>query len=300
MIVSRIEGGLGNQMFQYAYGFYLARQRQCKHWLDVSTYCSGPAHGYLLDQFQIASTPAVESIERKFPLRYRQPDAVQGRVGLSLRLRELLSPGSLKRHKETPFGFHQRHLHVPSQRYLVGYWQSERFFPGMRAELLRHFTLREQLSEASRHVLTRIESTNSLAVHVRRGDYVKSSAAAKIYCHLDQEYYRTAIDDWGRTCAQSSQPSEVFVFSNDIPWCRQQFSLRSPTTFVEHNTPATAHEDLVLMSRAQACIIANSTFSWWGAWLNERPGNVVYAPSKWFQPATLDGANLLPEHWKRI
>ena len=290
MIISRIDGGLGNQMFQYAYGYYLANKHRTSLVLDTSSYDSQPQHGYLLDRFQISANTVASTEQHRIPHRYRRQSS-QGVVSI---LQRFMPSGALPRHKEAEFGFAEKHLDVANNRYLVGYWQSEKFFPGLRNDLLAQFKPREPLSVTSRRVLDRIQSTNSVAVHVRRGDYVTSNAAAKIYCHLPTEYYTSAINAWAAT---QTRP-EVFVFSNDIAWCRQQLDLPFPVAFVDHNNTATAHEDMVLMSQAKCCVIANSTFSWWAAWLNERKNRTIFAPSKWFHAGTLDGSSIIPESWQ--
>ncbi len=293
MIITRIDGGLGNQMFQLAYGKYLAKLHHTELRMDISSYAAAPQHGYLLNRYATTAQVATSQQLRSIPRRYR----LDGR----LQLRDLIPAGwlpasELRRHKESPFGFHPRHLAVGNHRYLVGYWQSEKYFPGMRGELLQEFQLLEPLSVVSRRVEERLRDCRSVAVHVRRGDYVSSASAAQIYCHLEIDYYRQAVLDW----AQQHPGIQVFVFSNDIPWCRQNLQLPFPTHYVEHNSASAAHEDLELMRQANCCVIANSTFSWWGAWLNERKDKVVYAPSRWFHTGTLDGSSIVPDHWKRV
>lgn len=290
MIVSRIDGGLGNQLFQYAYGLYLARRHGTELALDTRAYESGPQHGYLLDRLQIDAPVFANDQLHRLPRKYRE--------GALWSMRSLLPVQGLKRHKESPFGFRKSHLHVANDRYLVGYWQSEQFFPGMRDELLSQFQPRFPLSEQSSTVLKRIQATESAVLHIRRGDYVSNPDAAKIYTQLPLDYYTRSLEDWVTT--HRPHEPEVFVFSNDMHWCKQEISLPWKTHWVDHNSHETAHEDMLLMSHAKCNVIANSTFSWWAAWLNSRPGKAVYAPADWFQPNTLDGSNLICESWKMM
>lgn len=290
MIVSRIDGGLGNQLFQYAYGLYLARKHGTELALDTRAYESGPQHGYLLDRLQIDAPVVAGDQLRKLPRKYREESRWS--------MRSMLSVQGLRRHKESPFGFRESHLQVANDRYLVGYWQSERFFPGMREELLQQFRPRSPLSEQSSRVLNRIQATESAVLHIRRGDYLSNPEAAKLYAALQLDYYIRSLQDWVAT-HRTLQP-EVFVFSNDMQWCKENISLPWRTHWVDHNGSETAHEDMCLMSHAQCNVIANSTFSWWAAWLNNRPGRAVYAPADWFRPNTLDGSSLLCENWKRM
>ncbi len=289
MILARIDGGLGNQMFQYAYGLYLARRNDTQLLLDLTSFEAGPAHGYLLDRFQIEAPIADAACLSRRPRRYRGeflPAAWWQQIGI----------GNLRRHKENPFGFHDRHLRVPDQRYLVGYWQSQQFFPGMRPELLRQFQLAHPLSAPSQRVSERIQSTNSAVIHLRRGDYLSNPQASKLYAHLELDYYLGSLTDW----AARRDQIEVFVFSNDMDWCKRHVRLPWTTHWVDHNDASTAHEDLVLMSQAACCIIANSTFSWWAAWLNQRPQHCVYAPPSWFRPGQLDDRHIVCPQWQRI
>lgn len=287
MIISRLDGGLGNQMFQYAYGLFLARRHNVELMLDTSSYRERPQHGYLLDRFRIQSGPVGNADEARIPGRYRP----RGERSL---VRQWLGFDGLRRYKEHSFGFRQKHLSVPDGRYLVGYWQSEKFFPGLRAELLTQFSLNDPLSERSREVAERMASVNSVAIHVRRGDYIHNPSAAGIYEHLPMEYYQRCLTHW----AEGRSDVEIFVFSNDMAWCRTHLRAPCKTHWVEHNDSLAAHEDLALMSTAACCIIANSTFSWWAAWLNNRPGKAIYAPARWFRPGTLDDTHIVPPSWK--
>ena len=292
MIVTRMDGGLGNQMFQYAYGRYLANKHQTELRLDTSSYNSGPAHGFLLDQFSIEANTLTSEQSQLIPRKYQSHGARQSRIGA---LRSKLLSRSLTRCKEKSFGFDRRYLDAPDRSYLVGYWQSEQFFPGIRSELLREFTPRS-VSAKSRELAEEIEATESIALHVRRGDYLTNSDAAKLYANLSIDYYKRCFADW-RTGVQAPH---VYVFSNDLDWCRAELKLDVATYFVDHNSGQTAHEDLWLMSRASCCVIANSTFSWWAAWLNDRPGKVVYAPDEWFRPGTMDDSAILCADWRRM
>jgi hypothetical protein len=310
MIVTRLDGGLGNQMFQYAYGFYLARRYDVPLRLDLGSYTAKPQHGYLLDRFRISAEPLRPPELERVPARYRPMsrekesgwEKESGTFWLEPALRVLRTKGSwplfpkrLRRHKEKPFGFHPRHLDPGDNRYLVGYWQSEKFFSGCRPALLDEFQLRHRPSDATRRLGDELRQGNSLALHLRRGDYVNHPETRRLYAQLDLDHYRGCIDHWCR----SHRDPHVYIFSNDPGWCRQRFDLPQPTQVIDHNTADTAHEDLWLIGQAKACIIANSTFSWWAAWLNRRPDATVYAPSRWFQPGTLDDSHIVPSDWTR-
>lgn len=289
MIITRIDGGLGNQLFQYAYGYYLANQHSVPLLIDTCSYTNSPPHGYLLDRYCISATSLRTPDQQALvPRRYRSNRKPQG-------FTDWLGLRALRRHKESMFGFATEHLRVPDHRYLVGYWQSERFFPGVRESLLAEFQLAAPVSQTTQQLIEQVQACRSVAIHVRRGDYL-TGAAASIYSHLELDYYQRAVADW----AGNWQKVKAFVFSNDIAWCKQHLRLPCSVVYVDHNTATTAHEDMEIMRHAQCCVIANSTFSWWGAWLNQRPDKAVYAPSEWFRPGTHDDTHIIPAGWRRI
>lgn len=291
MIVARIDGGLGNQMFQYAYGYYLAKLHDTQLHLDLSSYRTQPAHGYLLDRFQISGIEADERLRGRIPSKYLPADQKPGWYAAAWHWRN-----SLRRHKESPFGYHHRHLQVPDERYLVGYWQSEQFFPGIEEDLQQQFQLSNQLSPSSRRIAERMETSASIALHVRRGDYVTTPSARLLYSPIGLDYYRQCVFDW----ASYRSNAAIFVFSNDLLWCRQNLSFPWPVHYVEHNNHLRPEEDLVLLSRARCCVIANSTFSWWAAWLNRHADKTVFAPRHWFQPGSFNDQDIVPTSWIKV
>jgi hypothetical protein len=265
----------------------LAHTHRTQLALDLSTYASAPAHGLLLDRFRIAARPLRSDEERRVPPRYRRPSV--GRRPASW-----FAFDRLKRVRERPFGFAEKYLHAPDNSYLVGYWQSERFFADVQPQIREQFRPRGPLSPQSERLRAQMLATPSLALHVRRGDYVSNPAAAAIYRNLSLDYYRRSVLE----CLAQRSGVAVYVFSNDIPWCRAQLDLPCPVHFVEHTSGATAHEDMWLMTAAHSLVIANSTFSWWGAWLAERPDRQVIAPRHWFHPGTLDDQYLACAGWR--
>lgn len=288
MIVTRIEGGLGNQMFQYAFGLYLAKKQQSQLALDLSSYNTGPQHGYTLNRFRISAAPLNHEASQRIPKRYRNaasdwwPDWLRSNV--------------LRRVKERPFGFDEKYLNASDNSYLVGYWQSEKYFPGMRDQLLKEFTLAVELSDASQRVIDRMRSVPSISLHVRRGDYLTNSETARIYEQLSLEYYQSGL----KRFMAAHDRAQAFVFSNDILWCREHLRLDLPTCFVEHTSRDAAHEDLVMMSQAACNVIANSTFSWWAAYLNNRDDRTAFAPARWFRPGTFNDEHLPLADWQII
>ena len=283
MIVVRVDGGLGNQMFQAAFGLQLANQHQTELVLDLSTYADKPAHGYMLDRFDLGARSLRPEELPYLPRRY-QGTPVSAWP-------DWLVSSRLKRIREKPFGFSEHYLRSPDNSYLVGYWQSERFFSDVQTEVRQQFRLRDGLSDAGRRLWEQLIAPGSMALHIRRGDYLTNPQASAIYRNLSLDYYRRAV--LARLTERTGV--EVTIFSNDIAWCQEQLNLPCPTRFVTDS--AGPHEELVAMSAAEAIVIANSTFSWWAAWLSSREEPRIFAPRKWFHAGTHNDRHLACAGW---
>jgi len=287
MIVARIEGGLGNQLFQYAFGTQLAKINDTELVLDLSCYASHPQHGYMLDRFSITARELSPQERKRIPTRY-QSDRRSVFPLISLGRKEL------RRLRERPFGFAEKYLSAPDDSFLVGYWQSERYFPSVESSLRPQFRPCGPMSLESARLRDKMLSASSIAIHIRRGDYITDKPMA--IRNLSLSYYRECV----LSQLEKRPDSEVYVFSNDIPWCQDNLKLTCPVHFVEHTDNATAHEDLWLMTAADSMVIANSTFSWWGAYLGEREDRTIYAPKSWYHANTLDDRFINCDHWIHI
>ena len=281
MIAIRLMGGLGNQMHQFAFGTYLREVQQREVVYDFASFRDDPLRDYALASWRVSLTPATEQQRQMFPRRF-------GGRGW----RQRLAGGACQRHiRERPWQFHPRYHALPQHAYCEGYWQGEKFFPDIRPRLLELFRPSQPLTRASVDVARQIEQAQAVAVHVRRTDYLNIPFLQVCTAH----YYRRAI---GQLLA-AHERIELFVFSDDIVWCRQHLALNCPTHFVDHNTAATAHEDMWLISRCLHHVIPNSSFGWWGAWLSQRGGQ-TFAPDPWFADPKLGGGDIVPPHWHRV
>jgi hypothetical protein len=178
--------------------------------------------------------------------------------------------------------------------YLRGYWQSEQYFIDIEDALRKEFRLKEKVSERSRQIANEILSCNSISMHVRRGDYLSDTVNAGLGV-CEKEYYYRCMD---KIVGTEPDP-RIFVFSDDMEWVVKNLRLPYSTTYVTHNGAERDYEDLYLMSMCKHHIIANSTFSWWGAWLGRRPGQIVIAPSPWFRDPAIN-PDLIPKDWVRV
>jgi Glycosyl transferase family 11 len=279
MIIVNIYGGLGNQLFQYAAGRQLAEKNHTRLKLDIENYKRDNRRSYSLHHF---------NIQEKFCTPFDKK-IINGKERVRKFLNKKESPAI---YTEQNLSFDKKVLELGNNTYLDGYWQSEKYFNGIEKIIRTEYRMKEPLSGINKMFADKIESLNAVSIHVRRGDYVKdkNANAGHGVCGLD--YYQQAIAYLTGTLAHPY----FFIFSDDMEWTRTNLSTGShPVEYIDHNAAAD-YEDLRLMSLCKHHIIANSSFSWWGAWLNESVGKKIIAPKKWFRaPVTND--DLIPEGW---
>jgi hypothetical protein len=289
MIIVRLIGGLGNQMFQYALGRRLAAERNVPLKLDIAWYQEHTLRSYQLDRFQISSQVAtpqeVECVTkshwRGLPGRFYQ--AIQRRLPYHRRavVREVAS------------SFDLSILKVSKSAYLIGYWQDEAYFKPVELPLRQEFMLKHPFSPGSAVWASKIQACNSVSVHVRRGDYVSDSNIFQKFGLCGVEYYLKAFE----YISAHDSGFTFFVFSDDLDWARQNLGFFSPAEFVRVEGRTQDEEEMILMSLCRYHIIANSSYSWWGAWLGKGDGNMVIAPKKWFNTKEIDRTNLPLADW---
>ncbi len=287
MIIVRLMGGLGNQLFQYAAGRRLSHVRTTPLKLDLSWFDTQELRFYELSCFQLEAQCATAAEVQA--LRDERP-------GILHRLfhRTPKPPPSWVR--EQNFRFDARVLDLGADAFLDGYWQSEKYFLDIEPILREDFRFGKPANELNRALADRIVSCASVSLHVRRTDYVTNPQAKARHGTCTPEYYANSV----ARIAQMVAAPHFFVFSDDPAWAREKLDLHQPTTVVDLNGPDSGYEDLRLMTRCRHHIIANSSFSWWGAWLSESPAKIVIAPAQWFQDGSRDTMDLLPPTWTRL
>lgn len=289
MIVSKIIGGLGNQMFQYAVGRQLAEHINSELKLDISDFAHYELYGFGLSNFNIRADIASKEDLRPFIA------ARKARRGLR-RLIPNFTRRSARYVKEASLRFNPDILTLPDQSYLDGYWQSEKYFSGIRRQLLQDFTLKAPPSPGFSRLADQIQTTQAAALHIRRGDYANNQTTLRVHGLCPLEYYQQAA----RELSSRHGQLVFFVFSDDIAWAKTNLTLPYPMFFAAHELRLENYEEMLLMSLCQHNIIANSTFSWWGAWLNQHPNKTVIAPAKWFNDRSKDATDLVPADWKKM
>jgi hypothetical protein len=289
VITVRLIGGLGNQMFQFAAGRRLALHHGVPLRLDLGWFGNqGPddtERTYELGVF--AGDSAAVKARLQLPEPRNRRELAWQRLGERLGRRSHVV-------RQSGNAFDPAVLHAPDGAHLVGYWQSERFFVDHAETIRADFTLVEPLSAPAQTTLRAIaQAPASVSLHVRRGDYVTNPHALRYHGTRGADYYSRAVE---LVCERAGGPLELFVFSDDPDWCERELQLGHPTTVVRGNP---GHEDLMLMSRCRHHVLANSSFSWWGAWLDPARAGIVVAPSPWAQQAD-DFDDIYLESWLRL
>jgi hypothetical protein len=300
MITASLIGGLGNQMFQYAAGKSLAERHGVPLALDISGFRDDRLRSFLLDQLLVPEAAAsvqgapLSAVSRNF-VRARW----KGRIDRLLGMGGLPAlPRSQNEYREPHFQYDPAFKTLGPQTSLFGYFQSERYFHTIAGRLRHWLSPRNPLGTAAAASLARIETSRlPISVHVRRGDYL-NPGTAETHGILGARYYRAAV-----ACLESAigQEAELFVFSDDSAAAEEVLSFVPKSRLVHvRGDPELPWEDITLMARCRHHIIANSSFSWWGAWLNASPDKIVVAPRAWFTPAELkkrDTTDLYPPGW---
>lgn len=290
MIATALIGGLGNQMFQYAAGRALALRLGSRLVLDLSSF--GRVHtgtvprSFELDRLAVQATPATH-LEGMTLLLARRPNRLVRGVSGWRTLRE------------ASLSYDPAVTVARDDTYLIGYWQSWRYLEDHAAAIAADLQPRSPLSARNIAIQDRMRSSPSLSLHVRRGDYLHAEHAA--HGVLDRDFYLDAV---ARVCA-AAPALDLYVFSDDLDWCRDAFdSTDWRPTYVDWNRGEDSWQDLFLMSACRHAVVANSSFSWWGAWLGDQhpaaDSRIVVAPGRWFAGGDTSMADRCPPSWIRI
>jgi len=292
MIITNLIGGLGNQMFQYACGRAVSLRTNQRLLIANDQFANYTLHnGFELDatfngSFEVATNRELNNL-----------------IGwqASTVLRRLLSKSPINwirsRHwtNEPHFQYWPAIRSITASTYLHGYWQSEMYFSDVHDHIRADFAFRMPWDDADRAVCARIQSQPSASLHVRRGDYTKAKNQG-VFALCDLNYYRKAM----RELRTRVPEIRFFAFSDDPDWVVANLADEmNQIELVRHNGGRRSANDMRLMSMADHNIIANSSFSWWGAWLNPSPDKIVIAPRKWFLNGNND-ADLIPASWLRL
>ena len=281
MIVVKLTGGLGNQMFQYAAGRALANRHQTQFLLDIRGFEKQSLREFALDRLSIHANVASENDMRQWPDWFRKPAAWLQKIGIST-----------KRYKQPSFEFDPRWNVLTDNTLLEGYFQSERYFLEIKSILKQELFPKSKLENTNYAIEQAMYVSESVMIHIRRGDYVSNAKTLKTHGLCSLSYYEKAIEH----IKSKIKNPKFFVFSDDPDWTRTHLGLGDQATYIVGNADA-PEIDLCLMTRCKHFIVANSSFSWWGAWLGGDEQSIRIAPRPLFDKATFDEIDLIPNAW---
>lgn len=303
MKIVNLKGGLGNQFFQYAFGKSLEKKTDSIVKYDTTWFEAGADYDHdilYLDFFETEYEVANKNeIEGLYPLGelgknvakrlyYKSPFISQKLFGHFKEIdndkNSLLKSGPYK------FEYCPKVYSTNRYSYFDGYWQASQYVDSVSDLLAKEIRLTEPLSEQSKMIKDELEGSNSVSIHIRRGDYTKSNNA------LPLDYYNKSVEEINSL----TEDPKYYIFSDDIDWVRNELEIKGHCTYVDHNGVETAYEDLILMSSCEHNIIANSTFSWWGAWLNQNSDAIVLSPDAWLGYGNTDELDILPKTWETV
>lgn len=292
MIVVNLMGGLGNQMFQYALGRQLSLLNQTELLLDC-TFLNTSHPGHIKRDYELGIFPIKARIATEKELKpYRRLE--RNKI---VRLTQHFAP-SLFSHsliREKTHAFDPEILTAPDNSWLNGFWQTENYFIQIEELIRKDFEFSPSLSELNKTLAAKITSCESLGIHVRRGDYTKPETQA-YHGICSMEYYQKAVE----VMRKRTNIQEIFIFSDEPEWVQQHLTFAVPSTYISHNTGKNSYEDMRLMSLCKHNIIANSSFSWWGAWLNNHKNRIVIAPKVWIADKQVNTVDVLPVNWMKL
>ena len=295
-IVVKTYGGLGNQLFQYAFGRAVSSRLKTDFLLDVDLtpiYAHLKIHPYALGYFNTKVKETKNSDMFGF-VWLRRRKKIFNFIYRHMRLRRKLLPFY---YPEKTFAYDSDVFLQKDNTYFDGFWQTGKYFESIRDEILKEITLVSPLSIYSQSIEREIKNENAVSIHVRRGFYVSDPTSSAFHGICSKEYYEEAI----AYIAKNVFNPHFFIFSDDYAWAVDNFkTLKYPYTCID-NPEEKGHEDMMLMSKCKHHVIANSSFSWWGSWLNPKKDKIVIAPKKWFTNAPKnDTKDILPDTYIKM
>ena len=307
MIVIKLQGGLGNQLFQYALGRRLTSQGKDVAYDITSSYSWHKLRTYNLGHYNVnlVEAPRAEITKGEQEEYKRRTYGIISRSMRYLKSKKILRPDGFvskmsdfvksKLPKTYNIGYHP-YVFDMTEGYLDGFWQSYKYIDPIRDTLIKEISLKEPLEKTHGDIFEKIKNSTSVSLHVRRGDYVSDPTTKQVHFTFGIEYYEQAL-----TIIKEKVPNaHIFVFSDDIPWAKENIKTEFPISFVSDPATIKDYEELIIMSLCKHNIIANSSFSYWAGWLNQNPDKIVIAPLKWDNYYEKEHADLTPPSWIRI
>jgi len=293
MIIVKLMGGLGNQMFQYALGRRISLLRNTDLKVDSSFLNDKESNHtnrkFELDVFSLTIPIASEVEMNRFKTiqENKFKKKIQWIAPFIFPYNSILEQG----HE-----FNKSILNSPKNSFLIGYWQTEKYFLTIQDLIRKDFAFKNPLEGVNKIYAKEIKKSNSVSIHIRRGDYIHNTEANQFHGSCSWEYYSTALE----LVKNKVTNVHLYVFSDDMKWVKDNMNFDIPVTYIDNNIAENSYIDMQLMSLCKHNIIANSSFSWWGAWLNNTPEKIVIAPTQWFKDTSVNINDVIPIGWYKL
>ena len=282
MVSARIRGGLGNELFQYSTARSLADHLNVDLGLDTREFDKSSPYKMSLNQFTLRAN-------------FNPPNLIKHkRYGMIAYLLDHISGNQRKVYKEPFLMFDKNLLSLADGTYLKGYWQTEKYFIKNKEKIIKDLTLIHEPDGLNVETLKEIQKSKSISLHIRRGDYVSNKTYNQNHGIIDLSYYEKAVNHISKKIGNDIK---VFAFSDDPDWVYKNLNLPFQIKFIDNNSSENSYEDLRLMLNCDHNIIANSSFSWWGAWLNLNPNKIIISPQKWYGNKQIQNPDIVPSTW---
>lgn len=309
MIITLFGGGLGNQMFQYAFGRRLSIKNSQPLKLDYHRYEGVIADSnkgdriFGLNKFNISGDIASMKEISKFYKYYKTDTLIRKFFVKFYKYLNKNKPFYAKPYIMEPgenyINFNKKILYYKYKNvYIRGFWQSEKYFKDIEKIIRHDFTLRGEQNKEYYEMLSKIKNCDSISVQVRRGDFVLNKELKKTYHECSPSYFQKAVS----IIANKTNNPKIFVISDGLEWVKKNISFPYPTEYISH-TGFTDNQKIMLMAACKHNVISNSTFAWWGAWLNQNPNKIIVSPRIWLNDKNKNKSyvnNLIPESWIKI
>lgn len=301
MIIVKLMGGLGNQLFQYAFGTSLAHKLNQETVYDISWFIHERTRSLKLDSLGLSlkykTAGSIYAIFKKSAI-YCSARSKLIRSFKPLQKLEAIydfkTSLSCTIVKENDFEIER--IKNDKNYYFDGYWQNPEYFEGIREGILKDLSFSELTNPEDSNLRDQILNSESVAIHIRRGDYANDSKTNQYFGTCSIEYYQKAAEH----ILSKQSNAKFFLFTDDSDFAKANFGFL-PNTTVVSNAARSDIDELNLMHLCKHFIIANSSFSWWGAWLSQNPEKIIIAPEKWYKNAEADkSCKIVPENWVRL
>ena len=289
MIIVKLKGGLGNQMFQAAFGYVMAKKQSQSLYLDTSYFRDKNLQGVTLRDYEL------DVFDSHFRILSPLKKWVICRtLDFTKTFSKSFSAGILNEQS-----YNQS---APSENIVTkldGYWQQAENYSNHKKQLNELFTFKNPINSVNENLIKEMDAVESVSIHIRRGDYVKDTKTNNFHGTPKLDYYQKGLN----TILAKKTVTQCYIFTDEPDWVKKHFpALSIPYQIISHNTGKESFEDMRLMSLCKHNIIANSSFSWWGAWLNKSPDKIVVAPKQWYAESSMKKASeiITPDDWLRI